>query len=197
MGSLTINYDWSRTAVGSPDTWPASLRITVSNLLRSRFPMFLWWGEEMVQFYNDAYRPSLGQEGKHPKALGQKGKECWPEIWDIIYPLILQVQTTGESTWREDQLVPIYRNGKIEDVYWTYSYSAVIDDDGKTAGVLVTCTETTEKVLNVKQLAESKDQLEFAIEATELGTWDFNPITNKLTGNHRLKQWFGMPVQEE
>jgi hypothetical protein len=50
--------------------------------------MFLWWGPDLIQFYNDAYRPSLGSTGKHPNALGQKGEDCWPEIWDIIYPLI-------------------------------------------------------------------------------------------------------------
>src|SRR5215207_7192094 len=155
MGELTRRFDWSKTPVGSPDKWPQSLRTTVSNLLRSKFPMFLWWGKDMIQFYNDAYRPSLGNEGKHPFALGQKGRQCWPEIWDIISPLLNQVETTGEATWMEDQLVPIYRNSKIEDVYWTYSYSSVLNDEGMHAGILVTCTETTEKVMNLKRLAES------------------------------------------
>jgi PAS domain S-box-containing protein len=159
MGERTRNYDWSKSPLGSPDGWPQSLCTTVSNLLRSKFPMFLWWGEDMIQFYNDAYRPSLGNEGKHPAALGQKGKDCWPEIWEIIFPLMTQVETTGEATWREDQLVPIYRNGKIEDVYWTYSYSSVLDDAGNHAGILVTCVETTEKVLNQKKLYESERNL--------------------------------------
>jgi PAS domain S-box-containing protein len=152
MGELTRNFDWSKTSIGTPDNWPYYLRTTVSNLLRSKFPMFLWWGEEMIQFYNDAYRPSLGIEGKHPGALGQKGRECWPEIWNIISPLLQQVRRSGEATWMEDQLVPIHRNGRLEDVYWTYSYSSVLDDKGEHAGILVTCTETTEKVLWQKQL---------------------------------------------
>ncbi|HXU27256.1 MAG TPA: hypothetical protein VN698_08485 [Bacteroidia bacterium] len=98
-----------------------------------------------MQFYNDAYRPSLGNDGKHPKALGQKGKECWPEVWDTIYPLIKQVYTTGEATWSEDRLIPIYRNGKIEDVYWTFSHSPIENEEGYIEGVLVICTETTKK----------------------------------------------------
>src|SRR5579862_8752852 len=101
MGELTRNFDWSKTPVGPPEQWPESLQLTVAMILSSKFPMFLWWGEDMIQFYNDAYRPSLGNNGKHPLALGQKGKDCWPEIWDIIYPLIQQVQTTGEATWNE------------------------------------------------------------------------------------------------
>lgn len=159
MGERTRQFNWSLTPVGTPDQWPQSLRTTVSNLLRSKFPMFLWWGEDMIQFYNDAYRPSLGNEGKHPTALGQKGKECWPEIWEIISPLLHQVQTTGEATWMEDQLVPIYRNGSIEDVYWTFSYSSVLDDEGNHAGILVTCTETTEKVITQQKLIESEKML--------------------------------------
>ena len=80
MGELTRAFDWSRTVIGSPDTWPQSLRTVVSMILLSDFPMFLWWGPELIQLYNDAYVPSFGQ-GKHPLALGQPGRECWPEIW--------------------------------------------------------------------------------------------------------------------
>lgn len=147
LGELIKRFDWSKTPLGSTEHWPKCLRLTLSMILASKFPMFLWWGKDLIQFYNDAYRPSLGNNGKHPLALGQKAKNCWPEIWDIIYPLIEQVRNTGESTWSEDQLVPIYRNGKIEDVYWTFGYSPIYGDAHQVEGVLVVCTETTEKVL--------------------------------------------------
>ena len=169
MGELTRNYDWSQTPLGSPSGWPQSLRTTVAMILSSRFPMFLWWGEEMIQFYNDAYRPSLGNEGKHPLALGQKAIDCWPEIWDIIYPLIYQVQTTGEATWSEDQLIPIYRNGTIEDVYWTFGYSPIFGDADNIEGVLVVCQETTQKVQNVQKLQESEARFHALIEAAPIG----------------------------
>src|SRR6201999_1203036 len=123
--------------LGLPSEWPVSLRNTINIILSSRFPMFIWWGADLIQFYNDAYRPSLGDTGKHPSALGQRGEECWPEIWPVIYPLIRQVLEGGESTWSEDQLIPIYRNGRLEDVYWTFGYSPIIDDNGRVGGVLV------------------------------------------------------------
>ena len=183
MGHLTRNFDWSQTSLGEPGQWPQSLLTIVNTILNSKFPMFLWWGVDMIQFYNDAYRPSLGNQGKHPKALGQKGKDCWPEIWDIISPLIRQVQETGVATWREDQLIPIYRNGKIEDVYWTYSYSAVLDDRGWQTGVLVTCTETTEKVKNLKEIEESvKEQTEELREAN-LQLTRFNEELSRSNSN--------------
>ncbi|MBS7253538.1 PAS domain-containing sensor histidine kinase [Flavobacterium branchiicola] len=169
MGALTRAKDWSKTPVGPVETWPQSLRTTLGILLNSKFPMFLFWGPEHICFYNDAYRPSLGNNGKHPEILGQKGAEYWPEIWEFIGPLIDQVLTEGEATWHEDQLVPIYRNGKIEDVYWTFSYSPVINDDGKITGVLVVCTETTEKVKINRQLGESEKKFKSIIEQIPLG----------------------------
>ena len=197
MGELTRNYDWSKSPLGAPNGWPQSLCTTVSNLLRSKFPMFLWWGEEMIQFYNDAYRPSLGNEGKHPAALGQKGKSCWPEIWEIIFPLMIQVETTGEATWREDQLIPIYRNGKIEDVYWTYSYSSVLDDTGNHAGILVTCVETTEKVLNQKKLHESERNLRNTIAQAPVAICIFRgPDFIIEEANEHMFEFWGKPSEQ-
>lgn len=155
MGALTRAKDWSKTAVGPVESWPQSLRTTLGILLNSKFPMFLFWGPEHICFYNDAYRPSLGNDGKHPFILGEKGAEFWPEIWDFIKPLIDQVLTEGEATWHEDQFLPIYRNGKMEDVYWTFSYSPVNNDSGKIDGVLVICNETTDKVKMFKKLEDS------------------------------------------
>ncbi len=138
MGELTRKFDWSKTSIGSPEQWPSGLRTMVNVVLTSRFPMFLWWGKDLVQFYNDAYRPSLGMDGKHPAALGSTGLQTWPEIWDHIYPLIQNVLSGGRAPWRENEYLPIYRNGKLENVYWTFRYSPVRTDTGEIAGVLLT-----------------------------------------------------------
>lgn len=167
-GELIRKFDWSETSIGDPSEWPQSLQTTLGILLHSAFPMFLFWSEDLLCFYNDAYRPSLGIEGKHP-IIGRKGRKAWPEIWDFIGPLIKKVMKTGESVWFEDQLVPIYRNGKIEDVYWTFSYSPVYGDVGKISGVFVTCTETTQKVLAVKKLIESEKRFQNLIGDATVG----------------------------
>ena len=96
----------------------------------------------------------------------------------------------------EDQLIPIFRNGHLEDVYWTFSYSPAFDEEDQIQGVLVTCMETTTSVLERKKLVESEDQLRFAIELPS-GTWDYNPLTNQFTGNERLKKWFGLSFNQE
>ena len=100
-----------------------------------------------VQIFNDAYRPSFGTSGRDVAALGARGHEHWADIWETIGPQIQQVLTTGEATWHEDHLVPIERNGRMDDVWWTYGYSPLRDDDGSIAGVLVVVQETTARVL--------------------------------------------------
>ena len=158
MADRTRAFDWSGTPVGAIEQWPDALLITVNTVLASRQPMFLWWGDDLIQFYNDAYRPSLGAD-KHPKALGQKGRECWPEIWPIVGSQIEAVMERGESSWNVDRLVPIYRNGRLEDVYWTYSYSPVRDSDGNVRATLVTTSETTGKVLAEQTLKRELERL--------------------------------------
>jgi len=196
MGELTRDHDWSANTLGPIQGWPQSLLTTVSIVLNSKFPMFLFWGNDLIQFYNDAYRPSLGNNGKHPSALGQRGEDCWQEIWLSIKPLIDAVFRGEEASWSEDQLLPIYRNGNLEDVYWTFSYSPIKDESGKVGGVLVTCSETTQKVLNLQKSEEKSQQLLFAIEAAELATWDYNPATDTFSGNERIKEWFGLRPEE-
>ncbi len=170
MAGLIRSKDWSKTAIGDPEKWPQSLRTTLSIVLNSKFPMFLWWGAEMIQFYNDAYRPSLGNEGKHPKALGQRAEDCWGEIWHIIKPLIDQVRNTGQATWSEDQLIPIFRNGSVEDVYWTFSYSPVRNEKDEIEAVLVVCQETTKQVSVLKKLEESENRFRHLILESPIAT---------------------------
>ena len=39
------------------------------------------------------------------------------EIWHFIGPLLQKVFVTGQPGMLEDQMVPFYRNGKVEDIY--------------------------------------------------------------------------------
>lgn len=150
MGRLMREHDWASTPLGPVEAWPQSLRTAVSICLASHFPMLIWWGPDLVKLYNDAYRPMLLQ--KHPKALGQRGRECWPEIWDIIGPMLEGVLTRGEATWSENQLLPLERNGFAEECYFTFSYSPIRDESGGIGGVFTAVTETTRQVLGERRL---------------------------------------------
>ena len=160
LGALCRSLDWAATPLGPVEQWPQSLRATVSMMLGTRHPMFLWWGPEFVQIYNDGYRPSLGEGGRHPRALGMRARDFWTDIWETIGLEVEAVRASGEATWHEDNLVPIERNGRIEPVYWTYSYSPIHDDDGSIGGVLVVVQETTVRVLAEQRLAALNRELE-------------------------------------
>lgn len=157
MGALTRAYDWSASPLGPPGRWPQSLRTALRILLNTNHPMFIWWGPELIQFYNDAYRQTMGPE-RHPGALGQGGRECWAEIWPIIGPQIEQVMRGGGATWHENQLVPVTRHGRLEQVYWTYGYSPIDEEDG-IGGVLVVCRDVTEEHLAATALREREAEL--------------------------------------
>jgi PAS domain S-box-containing protein len=141
MGALMRAYDWASHPIGAPDTWPQSLRTAIRIVLNTNHPMFIWWGPELFQFYNDACARTLDAR-QHPAALGARGREFWHELWHIIGPQIAQVMSGGGATWHENQLIPITRDGKLEHGYWTYSYSPLDLDDG-VGGVLVIFRDVT------------------------------------------------------
>ncbi|EAU64486.1 signal transduction histidine kinase [Stigmatella aurantiaca DW4/3-1] len=186
--------DWASTSLGPVDSWPHSLKTIVRLLLHSRHPMFLWWGPQLIQFYNDAYVPSFGK-GKHPTALGSSGHETWPEVWPIIGPQIDDVMRHGKASWNVDQLVPIFRNGSIEDVYWTYGYSPVFDESGKISGTLAVCTETTAHVQSERALRQSEDHLRRVMEASGAGTWEVDAASGQMQADARMAALFGLSEQ--
>lgn len=200
--SIARAFDWATTPLGPPETWPECLKTTLGILFNSRQPMFLWWGPELIQFYNDAYLPSFGI-GKHPKAMGQPGEACWPEIWPLISPQIRDVMERGISSWHENQLIPVFRNGHIEDVYWTYGYSPVFDEHGGIVGTLVTCQETTSEVLLASAQVQAREDAECAATANRYFTeaipqqvWTANSAGEIVFVNQRVLDYFGAPLAE-
>jgi signal transduction histidine kinase/DNA-binding response OmpR family regulator len=150
MGALMRSIDWSTRAVGPVDQWPQSLRTALSILLETGFPMYIAWGRDFTQFYNDGYRPILGST-KHPQAMGISTRETFAEIWDIIGPMFAGVMN-GSRTDVVDFLLPLDRHGFAEECYFIFSYSPIREERGNVGGVLVTVTETTQRVLGERRL---------------------------------------------
>jgi signal transduction histidine kinase len=151
MGALMRAHDWTQSPLGPPTEWPDALKMAVSILLNSRFPMVIFWGPDFIMLYNDAWRPILGS-AKHPMALGTAGIEVWPEIWHIIGEQLGSVLKLGEATWSEDLLLPVDRYGYVEEAYFTYSYSPIKAADGRVGGVFTAVSETTERVLGERRM---------------------------------------------
>ena len=114
MARLMREKDWSATALGDSDLWSRSLRVAVRLLLGSGYPMYIAWGPEFIQLYNDAYRPILGRL-KHPDALGDSSPRTFPEIWEFIGPMFQRVMQEGQQTTLLGQALPLDRNGYLEE----------------------------------------------------------------------------------
>jgi serine phosphatase RsbU (regulator of sigma subunit) len=142
---------WEDTPLGPPGAWPHALRHAVRLCFSSRFPIMMVWGPELTLIYNDGYRGMLGTD-KHRAALGAPARAVWREIWDDVGPLFETVLRTGRATWSEDMRLVMNRSGFDEETYFTFSYSALRDDDGQIAGVLDIATETTHEVVNQRRL---------------------------------------------
>jgi len=155
MGALMRSLAWAETPLGPSEQWPQSLRTAVSICLHSRFPILIWWGADLVMLYNDAYRPILG--AKHPQSMGQQGRECWPEIWDVIGPMLEGVLHAGDATWSDNQRLLLNRNGYVEECYFTFSYSPIYGEGGRVDGVFTAVSETTETVLGERRLRTLRD----------------------------------------
>lgn len=167
MGALMRSHDWSQSVLGPVETWSQSLKTGIQIILGSRYPMFIWWGQDLINFYNDAYIPILGK--RHPKALGESASDIWSEIWHILSPLADDVLERGNPSWNAEFLEIMERNGYREETYFTFSYSPISTDDGGVGGIFCACTEDTRRVLDDRRLRTLR---ELGVETAHAKTVD-------------------------
>ncbi len=159
-------FDWSHHELGAPTTWPQSLKTVIRIILTSRQAMFAWWGSRLINLYNDAYIPVLG--AKHPAALGKYAPDIWHEIWHVIGPRAEQALTRDEGTYDEALLLLMERNGYLEETYFTFSYSPIVDEEGGYGGIFSPVTEDTQRIIGERQLALLR---ELSVRTADARTW--------------------------
>jgi signal transduction histidine kinase len=152
MDELMRRFDWSKTLIGTPDTWPGTWRAAVRLSLDSPFPMVTLLGEEFLFLYNDATIDIIGV--KHPAILGRSTASAWPEIWENpVGPIVRHVKETGEPTGTEPLLLPLQRHGYPEETHFVLGFSAIRDERGAPNAQLVVVREITDRVLSERQAA--------------------------------------------
>jgi len=157
MAESVRAFDWTGTPLGPVEAWPETLVFVVNAALATRQPMLLMWGPEMVQIYNDAFAPIL--TNRHPTALGERGRELWHDVWPIVGEQLEAVLNEGRDFLQERAMVPILRNGVLQDAYFDYSYSPAYNSDGTIAGIMVICQDVTTHVVAERQRAEAEEEL--------------------------------------
>ena len=162
MAKRIRDFAWDTTPLGPLQAWSESLIRSVNLILLAKWPAAILWGPHMIWLYNDAFCELLGE--KHPGALGMPAREVWAEAWHLVGGQ-LDAAMRGESTFRENVLVPVLRVGHVEDVYWTYSYSPLFASPRVVEGVLILCRDTTKEVTSAARIRKSEDRLRTFVEA--------------------------------
>ncbi|MGV1757133.1 PAS domain S-box protein [Rhizobium sp. A22-96] len=167
MAALIFGFDWAKTSLGPRSAWPACLTSAVDIMLSAQAQIIMFWGEDFVALYNDAYAPTIGE--KHPQALGCPARENWAELWDDLEPLLRTVLNEGKTVVAKDRPFYIERYDYPETVYFDISYSPVRDNDGKVLGVFCIVNETTERVRSEQALRESEERVSAIISQSATG----------------------------
>jgi PAS domain S-box-containing protein len=148
MGALIRSMDWSATPLGPLESWPQSLRTSVSLCLSSTFPILVAWGPDDIQIYNDAYRPICGD--LHPRSMGGAFKQIWASALPVVGGAFDRAHQ-GEGAYIRDQRMFLDRHGYLEEAFMTFSFSPIRDESGEVGGIFHPITETTSTVLNARR----------------------------------------------
>jgi PAS domain S-box-containing protein len=158
MGRLIRSMDWSQTSLGPLQSWPQSLRMAVSLCLDSPFPSAIAWGAQRTHIYNDACRPVYG--ASHPQSLGQDLKKCWSAIWPTISDALGPTRE-GKATRLEEQCIFVERSERLEEAFFTLSFSPIRNESGEIGGTFIQLAELTQCML-----AQRRSDLLFALDST-------------------------------
>lgn len=158
---LILARDWTGHPMGPPEDWPESFRIPLSLVLNSPESMILAWGPDLHFFFNETYFPLLGP--RLSWAMGARFDEVWADALEQARPIIDdalagRTQRFVDLPWKLDT-----DRGEAH-TFWSFSYSRVLDGEGKVAGLFIFTNETTARVHADAALRESQAQLSQALE---------------------------------
>lgn len=187
MAEQISSFDWAKTSLGPMETWPRALKNVVSMVLASRQPICFWWGPDLLQFHNDDYLPLLAD--RVDRALGRPFQEVWPDVWEGVRPFVEEA-LAGRGTWAENLPLQMLRHGKMQETFWTFSYSPLQDDHGNVAGLMNIVTETTEAVRDQKALSAEVKRANDALVAQKKAEQQQQVLQRELA--HRMKNTLAM-----
>ena len=191
MGARIRAHDWAASSLGPPAQWPQALRVAIGICLNSSVPTAIYWGPDLRLLYNDAWAPIPAH--RHPWALGRPAAEVWTDIWHVIEPQFRQVLASGMGVSTYDQMLPMERDGIVQETYWNYSFTPLHDEHGDIVGIFNQGHETTQQVITQRALRESQERLELALGASNsVGTWDWHLETDQVTADARFANLYGV-----
>ncbi|KAF2127897.1 hypothetical protein P153DRAFT_294020 [Dothidotthia symphoricarpi CBS 119687] len=144
------SVDWASTPLGPIEFWSNDLRAMCNLIMASPHPAAMYWGEELVAIYNEAYIGLAGQ--KHPTLMGQSYKVAWAEIWDDVKDVFANARITGQATMKDDDCLFMKRNGFLEETYFSWSIIPMVGEDGTVMGLYNPAFEKTRRKIAERRM---------------------------------------------
>ncbi|KAL2063482.1 hypothetical protein VTL71DRAFT_5287 [Oculimacula yallundae] len=164
------SIDWASTALGPMEDWSFDLRAMCNLIMGSPHPAAMYWGDEYIAIYNEAYILLAGQ--KHPQLMGQSYKVAWSEIWTEIEGVFDSARHSGQSTMKDDDCLFLKRNGFLEESYFSWSIVPLIGDDGSVVGLYNPAFEKTRRKIAERRMLTLREVGEKTANAREVkGFW--------------------------
>ncbi|ORY14157.1 hypothetical protein BCR34DRAFT_479945 [Clohesyomyces aquaticus] len=165
------SIDWASTPLGPIEYWSNDLRAMCNLIMASPHPAAMYWGEELVAIYNEAYIGLAGQ--KHPMLMGQSYKVAWAEIWDEVKDVFANARLTGQATMKDDDCLFMSRNGFLEETYFSWSIIPMVGEDGTVMGLYNPAFEKTRRKIAERRMLTLREVGERTAIARDVkGFWE-------------------------
>jgi signal transduction histidine kinase len=162
-------------------------------ILQSPIAIAIFKGEDfIIEFANDAMLRDIWRlpirDVQNKKLL-----DVFPELAKQKFPdLLKEVFTTGKPH-REKEAVALIKGATgLKKFHLDFEYSPLFEEDNAISGVVVTAHDVSEKVETRRNIETAEQRSRLAIEAADLGTFDWNLITNEFIASKRLYEIFGL-----
>jgi PAS domain S-box-containing protein len=119
----------------SPQVQPTALQL----MMKLPIPAFLLWGEDLAFYYNPAFNDSLGAGKKNAFPMGVPMSHAWPDGVNLLAPVVKGVKASGVGIRSEQAFFPLVGVWEGRPVSWAYCFESIVDEQGRPAGILVTC----------------------------------------------------------
>lgn len=144
---------------------------------------------------NEAYRAVVGGR----EVAGLTVREAIPEVEGQGYLEMLdRVYRAGETIAAHGAVFDVERprGGPVVRVRVDFSYQPLRAADGSIEGVFVQGHDVTEQYQATRALREREERLRLAVQAVDLGMFDYDPRTGASWWSERMRAFFGFPADK-
>ena len=148
---------WEKTALGPAERWPQPLQCWVRFISRSVAPTILFWGDDRLLIFNDAFASLAGPGSR--EALGKPLSHLRRDLAEVITGYV-EDGFAGSSNTAEDVEFPIRDTG-YEGSVFTFTYTPIFGQGPEETplGVLCSVIDRTAKLASERRVARELQRL--------------------------------------